>query len=212
MISILIPIKNEPYIQELVERIHKILKMEHEIIVIDKSDFLPNVSGAELISQKSDGLGNAVIEGLQHAKGKIIIVMDGDGSHRPEDIPKLLEKINGFDIVIGSRFITGGKTEDPEHRKIISLIFRKVASLILNLKIEDSMSGFAVFKKEVYKSLELKPLGYKINMEMMYKGKGYKICEVPIIFEKRKAGEAKSGVGEAFRILRYIFELRLGLR
>lgn len=212
MISILIPIKNEPYIQKLVEEIHRVLKMKHEIIVIDKSDIPPKISRAKLIRQKSDGLGNAVVEGLRYARGEITVVMDGDGSHRAEDISKLLEKIDGFDIVIGSRFIAGGKTKDPEHRKIISLIFRKLASAILNLKIEDSMSGFAALKREVLRNLRLRPLGYKIIMEIAFKAKNYEICEVPIIFERRKAGIGKAGIAEAFRVLRHILELRLGLR
>ncbi len=212
MISILIPTKNEPIIQELVEEIHKVLKMKHEIIIIDKSDFPPKISGVKLLRQQSNGLGNAVLEGLGHAKGEIIVVMDGDGSHKPEDIPKLLEKIDGFDIVIGSRFVAGGKTKDIGHRKIVSLVFRKLASLILNLKIEDSMSGFAAFKKEVLENLRLKPLGYKIVMEIVFKAKNCKICEVPIVFEKRRAGKGKTAIAEAFRLLRYILELRFGLR
>lgn len=217
MISILIPTKNEPYIQKLVEEIQRVLKPKHEIIVIDKSDSPPRISGAKLIRQKSNGLGNAVVEGLQYARGEVIVVMDGDGSHRPEDITKLLKKIGSYDIVIGSRFVAKGKTKDPEHRKIVSLIFRKLASLILNLKIEDSMSGFAAFKKEVLKNLRLKPLGYKIIMEILFKARNCKIYEVPIIFERRKAGEGKvginkAGIAEAFRILRYVLELRLGLR
>ena len=212
MISVLIPTKNEPFIQTFVEEIHKVLKPKHEIIVIDKSDFSPSVSGVKLIRQKSNGLGNAILEGLKHAKGEIIVVMDGDGSHRPEDIPKLLEKISDFDIVIGSRFVTGGKTKDSQHRKFISLIFRKFASLILKLELKDSMSGFAAFKKGVLQDLILRPLGYKIIMEIVFKAKNCKICEVPIIFERRGTGRRKSSIIEAFRILRHILELRIGIR
>jgi dolichol-phosphate mannosyltransferase len=212
MISVLIPVKNEPYIYTLVKKIHKVLKMKHEIIVIDKSDFLPEISGAKVIRQRSDGLGNAVLEGLEYAKGDIIVVMDGDGSHRPEDIPKLIDALKQADVVIGSRFISGGKTKDFNHRKLISLIFRKFASLILDLRIEDAMSGFAVFRKEVVQNLKLKPLGYKIIMEIVFKSKDYRICEIPIIFEGRKCGKSKTSILEVFRILIYIFELRLGIR
>lgn len=212
MISVLIPIKNEPYVQELVKQIHKVLKAKHEIILIDKSDFLRRISGVKLIRQKSNGLGNAVIEGLRFAKGEIIVVMDGDGSHRPEDISKLLERVDDFDIVIGSRFIEGGRTKDPQHRQLVSLIFRKFASFILNLKVEDSMSGFAAFRKTVLRDLKFKPLGYKIIMEIIFKAKNYKICEVPIIFERRRAGKGKASVVEAIRTFKYILELRLGLR
>ncbi len=190
-VSVLIPTKNEPFVNKLVKRVDEELKsIGHEIIVIDKSSVKPEIDNAMLVRQKSDGLGNAVIEGLMYAKGDVIVLMDGDGSHRPEDIPRLLEKTDRYDIVIGSRFVKGGETRDKNHRKIISLFFRKFASLVLGLDIEDTMSGFSAIKKEVYDNLRLRPLGYKINLEIMYKAKkkGYKICEVPIIFLGRSNG------------------------
>ena len=84
----------------------------------------------------------------------------------------------------------------------------------LGLKVKDNMSGFAAIKREVYDNLKINPLGFKINLEIMYKAKkkGYKICEVPIVFEKRKVGKPTSSPSEAFSIIRYVFELKLGLR
>ncbi len=213
-ISVLIPTKNEPLINEFIEEVHKTLKnFEHEIIVIDKSDVKPKIWNAKLIIQKSDGLGKAIIEGLVHASGDIIVTIDGDFSHDPKHIPELIEKINGYDIVIGSRFIPGGVTEDKRHRVYISKIFRVLTSSILNIDIKDSMSGFAAIKKDVYNRLQLNPLGYKINMEILYKGKkaGLKATEVPIIFHKRKAGKSKARIKEGFRTLVFIFKLKLGL-
>jgi len=213
-VSVIIPTKNEPHINELIKKVHDYLSVEHEIIVVDKSDIQPKIKDAELVIQKSDGLGNAFLEGLERATGNVVVLMDGDFSHRPEDVPKLLEKIGDYDIVIGSRFVKGGITRDTTHRRIISWVYRKFASLVLNLDVEDSMSGFVAVKRDVYDNLKLNPLGYKINMELIFKGKkkGYRICEVPIIFNRRKSGKSKSGISEAFRTLRYVFELKLGLR
>ncbi len=219
-ISVIIPTKNEPLIQQLTKEIHQYLaKQDHEIIVVDKSEKRPKITNAKLILQQSDGLGNAVLEGLNHAEGDAIVIMDGDFSHNPNDINKLVKGLDKFDIVIGSRFIKGGKTEDKTHRRIISYIFRKIASNMLHLNIEDSMPGFAAIKREVFNNLTINPIGYKINMEIMFKGmkKGYKVCEVPIIFHPRRAGKSKAGLSmgglkESFRILRYIFELKTGLR
>ncbi len=215
MISIIIPTKNEPYVKTLVKRINKFVKEDKEIIVVDKSDKKPNVDGARIISQKSNGLGNAVMEGLENSKGDIIIIMDGDGSHRPEDIKQLLSKLGHYDMVIGSRFIADARTEDISHRKLISLLFRKLTSLILNIKVQDNMSGFSAMKREIFNRIKLKPKGYKINLEIMYKAKvlGYKICEVPIIFEKRKAGKSNvglnsRGVKEVMNILILMLRLR----
>ncbi len=213
-ISVLIPTKNEPLISELIIEIHRVLKkFEHEIIIIDKSDITPNIKNAKLIIQKTDGLGKAVLEGLPHATGDVIVTMDGDFSHDPKDLPKLIEKINEYDIVIGSRFVNGGVTEDETHRKIISTVFRVITSFILGLDVKDNMSGLAAIKRNVYDSLQLNPLGYKINMEILYKAKklGFKIIEVPILFHKRKAGKSKARIKEGIRTSIFIFKLKLGI-
>ena len=126
-ISVIIPTKNEPLIQQLITEIHDSLAtQQHEIIVVDKSEKKPEIVDTKLITQKSDGLGKAVIEGLNHADGDVIVVMDGDFSHDPNDIEKLVKKLDKFDIVIGSRFVEGGKTEDKTHRKMVSYFFRKI--------------------------------------------------------------------------------------
>lgn len=214
-VSIIIPTKNEPYIQELVKRIHKtISNFKHEIIVVDKSDVTPMIKGAKVIRQKSDGLGRAVLEGVEFAKGDLIVVMDGDGSHRPEDLPKLIEKTKDYDIVIGSKYVRGGKSKDKLYRIIISRIYCLIASLILGLKVRDNMSGFSAIRREVYEKIKLNPLGFKINTEILYKAKnfGFKATEVPIIFEQRKLGRPKGTLKEGLRTLRFILELKLGLR
>jgi len=214
-VSIIIPTKNEPYIQELVDKIHKtISNLDHEIIVVDKSEITPKIERAKVIRQKSDGLGKAFLEGLEFVKGDIVVLMDGDGSHRPEDLPKLIEKTKSYDIVIGSRYVKGGKTKDKFYRILVSRFFCFLASLVLGLKIRDSMSGFAAVRKEVYRKIKLNPMGFKINTELLYKAKkfGFQATEVPIVFEKRKFGRSKSTLKEGLEILKFIFELKLGLR
>ncbi|MEM5794336.1 MAG: glycosyltransferase [Candidatus Aenigmatarchaeota archaeon] len=214
-VSIIIPTKEEPYIQELVNRIYKTLSgFDFEIIIVDKSKVTPKLKGARVIKQKSNGLGNAILEGLKLAKGEIIVTMDGDGSHRPEDLPKLIEKAKEYDIVIGSKYVKGGKTEDKLYRIFISRVYCLFASLILGLKIKDNMSGFAAIRREVFEKIKLNPRGFKINTEILYKAKkfGFKTTEVPIIFEQRKLGKSKGTFREGFRTLRFILELKLGLR
>lgn len=214
-VSIIIPTKEEPYIQELVNRIYKTLSgFDFEIIIVDKSKVTPKVKRAKVIKQKSNGLGNAVLEGLKLAKGEIIVTMDGDGSHRPEDLPKLIEKAKEYDIVIGSKYVKGGKTEDKLYRIFISRVYCLLASLILGLKVKDNMSGFAAIRREVYEKIKLNPRGFKINTEILYKAKkfGFRATEVPIIFEQRKLGKSKGTFREGIRTLRFILELKLGLR
>lgn len=214
-ISILIPTKNEPFINKLIENLHETLKnWKHEIIVIDKSSAKPKIKNARLVLQKSDGLGKAILEGLEYTYGDVIVTMDGDGSHDPKYVPKLIEKIKKYDIVIGSRFVKGGKTEDIFYRKVVSAIFRKLTSIILNIDVKDSMSGFSAIKRSVYDKLSLSPRGYKINTEILYKSKkmGFKISEVPIVFHKRMAGRPTPKIIEGIRLLIFIFELRIGIR
>ncbi len=213
-ISILIPTKNEPIINELIENIHKVLQnYDYEIIVIDKSDTPPQLKNAKLILQKSDGLGKAVIEGLEHASGDMIITMDGDFSHNPNDIIKLLDASKYADIVVGSRFISGGESLDITHRRFISKIFRSIVNPILGISVKDSMSGFVAIKRKVYDKIKLNPIGYKINTEIFYKSKklGFKTKEIPIVFQKRKYGKSKAGIKEGFRTLIFILKLRSGL-
>jgi len=211
-ISILIPTKDEPFINELVQEIHKQLaNYDHEIIVIDKSEIVPKIKGAKVLIQKSDGLGKAVLEGLEHATGNVIVTMDGDGSHSPEDIPKVLEKIGKYDVVIGSRFTSEGETLDSTFRNLVSKSFSLISWIFLGIKLKDPMSGFAAIKREVYNNLQLNPLGYKINTEILYRSKNkFRLTEVPISFLKRKAGKPKPKVKEGLRTLIFISKLRLG--
>jgi len=219
-VSVIIPTKNEPAIADLVKEVHKQLAgISHEIIVVDKSAKPPRLKNAKLMIQRSDGLGKAVLEGVRVAHGDIIVTMDGDFSHRPEDIKKLVEKTKYYDIAIGSRFVEGGKTTDSYHRKIVSSLMRKMISFLLGLHVNDNMSGFIAVRRGVYKKFKLNPMGYKINMEILYKGKksGLKIAEVPIIFRKRKYGESKvglniSGLKEFFRIFIYALKLKANLQ
>jgi dolichol-phosphate mannosyltransferase len=211
----LIPTKNEPLVQKLVNKINKTIKQKHEIIIIDKSYRKPKIRGAFVLRQESNGLGNAVLEGLKFAKGNIIAVMDGDGSHDPDDLKKMLKKIPKYDIVIGSKLVLGGRTEDSLSRKIVTRVTNFFARTILGLKVKDPMTGFIVLKRSILKRINLRPKGYKFVVEIIYKSKA-RVSEVPITFHKREGGETKVGFNlkgfkEFFRIIILLFELRLGV-
>lgn len=218
MLSIIIPTKNEPYINELVADIHKKVSAEHEILVVDKSDNPPAIKGARLILQKSNGLGNAVLEGLSEAKRDVILMMDGDGSHDPEYIGSMLSYIKNYDIVIGSRYVKGGSSDDGLSRVVISRLLTFIVSSLLGLEIKDPLSGFAMYRRAVLESAMLNPKGFKLLMEVCYKyGKSNRarIKEVPIRFRPRAAGKSKvgfnlKGVKEAFRIITLAISLRSG--
>lgn len=215
LISILIPTKDEPLIQNLVDRINKTIRQKHEIIIIDKSRRKPKIRGAAVLRQESDGLGNAVLEGFAKTRGNIIAVMDGDGSHDPDDLKKMLGKMPKYDIAIGSKLVPGGRTEDSFSRRVVTRVTNSVARMILGLDIKDLMTGFIVVKRSVLEKIKLRPKGYKFVLEIIYKSKA-KVAEVPITFRKREAGESKVGFNikgfkEFFRIIILLFSLRLGV-
>lgn len=191
-LSVIIPTKDEPYIRELVSQIGRVVPVPHEILVVDKSAFTPSVPGAIVIKQTTDGLGNAFLEGLSVANGDIVILMDGDGSHRPQDIPRILEALTKADIVIGSKFVAGGKTSDSFSRRVVSRAFAFMTRTLLQVPVKDPLSGFAAFRRKVFRDLVLKPKGFKIVLEILYKS-GATVAEVPISFEERKAGTSKAG-------------------
>lgn len=217
MLSIIIPTKNEPYIQELVEKVNKELSgLSREIIVVDLSDTPPELKGAKLVRQKSRGLGNAFLEGFAVSKGEFVALMDGDGSHSAHDLKKLFQSIDGYEMAWGSKLVSGGKTEDSFSRQLVTLGFSLITRGLLWIPVKDSMSGFAVYKREVLEKVvkKLQPRGFKINLEIYYKSRA-RAVEVPIIFHLRKAGESTAGwnlrgVKEALRILSLLFDLKIG--
>jgi dolichol-phosphate mannosyltransferase len=154
------------------------------------------------------GLSTAVMEGFAAASGAILVVMDADMSHPPEKIPEMVSRIEhaGADMVIGSRYVKGGHVENwPPHRRIIS----KGATLLARglTKVKDPMSGFMALRREVIEGVTLNPIGYKIGLEILVKGKISKIDEVPITFADRKAGKSKLGTSVTLKYIDHCIRL-----
>jgi dolichol-phosphate mannosyltransferase len=213
-VSILIPTKNEDYINHLVDDLNSIIDVPHEILIIDKSNKTPSVNGARVFRQKGDGLGNAVVEGLGYAKGDLLAVMDGDGSHDPKDLLEMIRKTNEYEIVIGSRFVDGGKTEDVSGRRWVSAVFAFLTRIILGIQLKDPMTGFIVARRSVFDHIHLQPRGYKFVIETIYKSKA-SVLEYPITFHARKMGTSNvgfnyRGLKESLRIVILIIALRRG--
>ncbi len=216
MISIILPTKNEPLIEQLIKEIKSILeksKNPYEIIAIDDSDdsTFEKLKKARVttLKQKTVGLGGAIIEGLNAAKGDFLITMDADFSHNPKYIPRLIDKSNksGFDIVIGSRRELGGKIIGWNlSRKIISFTANYVGKHLAGIKASDITSGFRLYKKEVIDKTnfdDIKSKGYAFQLEILGKAKsnGFKIGSIPITFVNRKEGVSKLSRKEIFYFL-----------
>jgi dolichol-phosphate mannosyltransferase len=147
-----------------------------------------------------DGLGAAYIAGFKWAFEKdyeFLVEMDADGSHRAQDLPLLLAAAKENDLVIGSRYVRGGKTQNwPLHRQILSRGGNRYARLMLGGKLNDMTAGFRVFRTSFLQALDLSSInarGYSFQIEMAYKTirSGGRAAEVPITFVEREIGDSK---------------------
>ena len=149
----------------------------------------------EVIHRKAkDGLGSAILNGIQHAKGDTIVVMDSDFSHPPQIIPKLIESVKKykFDIAVASRYIKGGNIQGWSlKRKIMSKFATLIAKKGLGITAKDPMSGFFAFKKNILNGLNIDAIGYKILLEILVKTKNVTITEIPYTFQDREFGSSK---------------------
>ncbi len=159
---------------------------------------------------KKMGMGNAYNQGFRYAIEHgydIVFQMDADFSHKPSDLPRLLDALKGNGLVIGSRYVYGGGTVNwGIVRRFISKSGNLYARTILGMDIKDITGGFRCYSVGTLRKVDLdqvKSDGYGFQVEMAYRIKqaGYGIKEVPIIFEDRRAGQSKMSkdiVMEAF--------------
>jgi len=146
------------------------------------------------------GLGAAYLAGFAWGfenNYEFLVEMDADGSHRAEDLPKLLTLAQSNDLVIGSRYVSGGKTVNwPFYRQWLSRGGNIYARIMLGGKLNDMTAGFRVFRTEFLKKLDLQGInarGYSFQIEMAYRtlqAKG-RAAEVPITFVEREVGTSK---------------------
>ena len=228
-ISIIIPTYNESEnIIKILHTIGEILpkSVSTQAIVVDDNspdgtgklveDYLKNVKKMadytiEIIHRKAkDGLGSAILKGIQQAKGDTIVVMDSDFSHPPQIIPKLIESIKKYqyDIVVASRYIKGGEIKGWSlKRKIISKFATLIAKKGLGIHTKDPMSGFFAFKRNIIKGLNLDAIGYKILLEILVKTKNVSIKEIPYTFQDRELGSSKLSSKIIFDYCRSVWKL-----
>jgi dolichol-phosphate mannosyltransferase len=150
--------------------------------------------------KEKQGLGAAYIAGFNYAFESgfdYVVEMDADGSHRAVDLPKLLAVCEENDLVIGSRYVKGGQTENwPLHRQWLSRGGNLYARLMLGTKLNDMTAGFRVFSVPFLKRMDLATInarGYSFQIEMAYRTiqLGGRTAEVPIVFVEREIGESK---------------------
>lgn len=227
MLTVIIPTYNEASnISTLLDALKFSLKdIDNEIIVVD--DDSPDGTGdvvkehhphVTLVVRKTKrGLFSAVVDGIRRSGSDAVCVLDADLSHPPEKIRELYKEYSaGHDLVIGSRFIAGGKITDwPLARRLIS----GCAMILIRplVPVSDPMSGFFLFDRRRIGLNMMSCLGYKVLLEFLVKGRFRNIKEVPIVFENRYKGTSKVDAGVIVDYLKqvvhlYSFSVRVALQ
>jgi dolichol-phosphate mannosyltransferase len=212
---VIIPTYNEASnLPLLAAEIWALMIPELSILVVDDSspdgtgdiaDELAKRRPGELFALHQDvksGLGRAYIAGFKWAlaqEADFVIQMDCDFSHSPKHIPEMLQEIEGSHLVVGSRYVPGGRVD--EHwgfgRYLMSWWANAVYTrIILNLKVKDATSGFKCWRATALQAINLDAIhsnGYSFQFEMAFLAEkmGYRIVEIPIYFEDRRIGRSK---------------------
>lgn len=213
MLTLIIPTYNEKdNIERLVNEINRQAKGIRILVVDDNS---PDGTGeiADNLKKKyrnlsvmhrkgKAGLGSAILGGFSRAKTDMIGVMDADFSHPPSLLPRMIKEMRNADIVIASRYVSGGGTDEDWSffRRVISKGAIALAKPITSVR--DTMSGFFIIRKSVIDNVKLNPGSCKICLEILAKGSYKNVKEVPFIFMNRKRGESK--IMNRKEIMRYI--------
>ncbi|MEA2373543.1 MAG: dolichol-phosphate mannosyltransferase [Thermoleophilaceae bacterium] len=205
---------------------------EHRLLVVD--DNSPDGTGeiADRLAVQHDGievlhragkegLGRAYLAGFAHALhggAELLLEMDADFSHDPNDVPRLIEAAADADLVLGSRYIEGGGVAGwAWHRKLLSVGGSWYARRLLGIPVRDLTGGFKCFHRRVLEALDLDAIhadGYGFQIEMTYRAirAGFRVREIPIVFHDRRAGTSKMDTKIAAEAVWKVPALRWRLR
>lgn len=202
---ILLAYKEAENLKVLLPKIHSILKgmnEDYEILVIDSAEPTDNTQevcdkfNARYIPQEEPYYAGAFRTGIKYAQKSVIQVLDADGSHNPEDIPRIHQKYReGFDLVIGSRYVKGGKTFDSPLSIMMSKLLNFVMRISIGVNAKDISTSYRLYNASQLKAVTLKRNNYDVLQEVILRMKinkqNFTIGEVPISFQKRMFGESK---------------------
>ncbi|HEV2780265.1 MAG TPA: polyprenol monophosphomannose synthase [Actinophytocola sp.] len=210
-VLVVIPTYNErENLEPIVKRLHAAVAKAHVLVVDDGS---PDGTGevADKLAAADDrvhvlhrtekaGLGRAYVAGFEWGieRGYAVLVeMDADGSHAPEDLPRMLDALTDADLVIGSRYVPGGKVVNwPKSREVFSRGANLYSRIALGARIKDITAGFRAYRREVLEKLKLQTVAsagycFQIDLTIRTEEAGFTVVEVPITFTEREYGESK---------------------
>lgn len=227
-IMILLPAHNErDCIEQVVSGIY-MTDLPISVVVIDDNssdgtsemadDLARRYKNLSVIHRKgSPSLGRAYIEGFKYALKKdvdYIIQMDADLSHDPQYLPEMLCLAKEHDIILGSRYIDGVRVHNWSFKRLLLSKFANIfIRFMLKLPVEDSTSGFKCYRRKVLEALDLnriKSNGYAFQIETLFWAlkKGFKVHEMPIVFNERKGGVSKMSKAIAWEAFFRVLQLK----
>ncbi|MFF3514002.1 polyprenol monophosphomannose synthase [Streptomyces sp. NPDC002573] len=208
---VIIPTYNEAEnIKTIVGRVRSAVPEAHILVADDNSPDGTGKLADELAAEDDNvhvlhrtgkqGLGAAYLAGfhwgLERGYG-VLVEMDADGSHQPEELPRLLTALKGADLVLGSRWVPGGRVVNwPKSREFISRGGSLYSRLALDLPLRDITGGYRAFRRETLEGLgldEVASQGYCFQVDLARRAvkAGYHVVEVPITFVERELGDSK---------------------
>ena len=208
-ISIVIPAFNEiDNLRTLIPEIRnqtseyndvEVLVVLPTVTSIGEKEEILNLSAIPIIRTPGDTFGDAIRSGIKSVRiiSNYVIFMDADGSHSPKTIPRLIDEAikNDVDIVIASRYVHGGSTDNSLVLRAMSKILNYTFALVLGLKIKDISTNFKIYKRELLSDSKLVCKDYDIVEEILLEAKiikpNLKILEIPDHFHERVHGESK---------------------
>lgn len=205
VLSIVLPAYREAEnLRLLLPRIHAAaasLGVPAEVLVVDTVERLDDTAevcaqgGSRYLSRgPTNAYADAVRTGIAAARGRWIVFMDADGSHAPELIPTLFARRDEADVVMASRYVEGGHTENSRVLVAMSWIVNFCYRVVLGLRVKDVSNSFKLYRADWLKSLDLRCENFDVIEEILYKLRvayDARMLEVPATFRKRMFGETK---------------------
>ncbi len=197
-------------LREVAQRLHAAVPDAHLLVVDDASPDGTGIIADELATDDERvhvlhrsgkaGLGAAYVAGFRWAAERgydVVVEMDADGSHAPEQLPRLLEALRDADVVLGSRWVPGGEVVNwPRSRQLLSRGGNAYTRLALGLPLRDATGGYRAYRRQVLDALPLHRVhsqGYCFQVDLAWRAwrAGNRVVEVPITFVERERGSSK---------------------